>query len=491
MNRNRSTEQGASLVIVMGFVVFSGLIVTGLLNQVQNNSTTLIARKLNDRAAAANAGLEYYIRLARANGTICPSINVTSAPFVIPVADRVNGRDVTITCTVLAGGATGAGGWAAFVTNGGALTVSNGSKPKKIQGATYNGGTTSVSGGTSLRVENGPYIQLLGGTCPPAGVLLPTPLVYGATCGSTLDYAAAAPPPRPLPASIASLPMNPAVVLPTTSSECRIFSPGIYSNTDGDASGAVKLNSLSSNNYFRPGVYVIKLSSSAGDPVWHIRRWVTAGKPNSGTTVPELRQTTTSPCPTNSPVNTAADNDGAVFLLASDTRIQVEKSGNKNGHFEVFSYLDGDVITPSVSIRQLLLADSVAAPWVVGSYVSTVSLADPPILSDDNGTGPELSVHGNVWVPRAAVSLIAVNETRAKLRGGVVAGSLSLQASNSVGTGALDISTQQGVGKRRMVIVADVQQIGNEKPLRARAVVDVLNDSAHTADIVSWVVEND
>jgi hypothetical protein len=488
--RDNSDESGAALALVLGFVIFAGFVIGGLLNQVQSNSTTLVARKLNIRVASANAGLDYAIRKARASGTVCPGVG-PGGTIDVPVVDQVNSRPVTVQCSVTKGGATGAGGWAVFITNGaGKLESSNGNLAKVIEGDVYNGGSggVSVSGGPAavIKVKNGKYVQKLAGACPPAGLALtPVPSPFGgATCGAApLNYLVDAPSPRTLPVSIGGYPVNPAVVVPTTTTECRIFSPGIYSDTDGDNSGGVKLNSLSSNNYFKPGVYIIKLNGP--DPVWHIRRWVTAGRPNSGSSIPDVRQTSSTDCPA------VVGNDGAIFLLAGATRISVEKSGAKNGHFEVFSYLGADLDTPAVAIRKLLASDTASAPWVIGDYISTNSIASPDaILRVATGTGPEIALHGNTWVPESKVEIFATNMSRANMRGGIVAGWLDLAATSSLGPEALAISTSSGTGQRRMVLTSTVTKIPPEKDLFARAVVDIVNDSKHTANVVSWFVEN-
>jgi hypothetical protein len=491
--RDNSDESGAALALVLGFVIFAGLVIGGLLNQVQNNSTTLVARKLNIRVMSANAGLDYAIRKARASGTVCPGVGL-GGTIDVPVADQVNSRPVTVQCSVTKGGATGAGGWAVFITNGaGKLESSNGNLAKVIEGDVYNGGSggVSVSGGLAavIKVKNGKYVQRLSGACPPAGLeLTPIPSPFGGTvCGtSTLNYLVDAPSPRSLPVSIGGFVVNPAAVAPTTATECRIFSPGIYSDTDGDHSGGLKLNSLSANNYFKPGIYIIKLNGP--DPVWHIRRWVTAGRPNSNSSIPDIRQTSSTNCPA---AQLGADNDGAIFLLAGATRISVEKSGAKNGHFEVFSYLGADLDTPAVAIRKLLASDATSAPWVVGDYISTNNIASPDaILRVSTGTGPEIALHGNTWVPESKVEMFATNTSRANMRGGIVAGWLDLAATSSLGPEALAISASSGTGQRRMVLTSTVTKIPPEKDLFARAVVDIVNDSKHTANVVSWFVAN-
>lgn len=489
MNRSlRSDESGAALALVLGFVVFAGLVVGGLLNQVQNNSTTLVARKISFRVSAATAGLEYAIRQARTSGTVCAT--PVNMPVPVPGAAVVNARPVTVTCKVSAGGPTGAGGWAVFITNGsGQLVASNGNVAKVMEGDVYNGGSggVSVSGGplSVIKIVNGKYVQTAAGACPPSGLAFsPSPPLFGgATCGAVaLDYLVAAPSPRKPPASIGGLPVNPASTAPTYSTECRIFVPGIYQGS----TGLTLLNSLSANNYFRPGVYILDLPGP--DPVWHIRRWVTAGRPNTGSNLPDTRQTTSTDCP---PAQIGADNDGATFFLARQSRISVEMAGNKKGHFEVFSFLDGDFKTPALAVRKLLLSDLTDAPWVT-PYVSTNDLTKPAILSTTTGTGPELALHGNTWVPLSKVEVFVTNVSIASLRGGVVAGSLDLAAANSIGGDALAISSSTGTGFRRAVITSESDKVplSNEKTLKATAVVDIVNDDKRTANIVSWVVDN-
>ncbi len=458
----RARDDGNALVMVLVFVLVVGLVSVALLAQARANFTTSrVTRDLQNRVYAADAGLKWGLQELRRNDAIvCNGIGPGATP--VRILDLGNGTTARVHCEVTSGLGPGAGGWAVFITdpNGGISTQGAANTTKLIQGPVYNaGGQDGWSLQALLEVRGGDVYQDRAGGCsrPPRLTVSP-PELYSYSCPTTSIPR----PPSPQPIPTAPPAVAPA---PTTYGSgrnvCRVFQPGRYTTSN-------QLQ-LASNNYFTSGVYYL---DNIGE--WEIRADVVAGRPAPS----ESRQTAILDCPGMPP--DTSPTTGALFILGGNSWINL----TNQGRLEIFSYLGFPGATPdapAVSIYGLLGTEP---GW--GGARSTAPVA----LQTAGGNKPELAVHGNVYVPTASVDLQATNQSVAKLQGGVVAASVSMQASASIGNG-LEISTQSVPGERRIVLKAyGGDPTAATKEVSATTAVRIRNDSVRTMTVESWAVTN-
>jgi hypothetical protein len=447
--RARRGDDGAILVITLAFLLLFGLFIGALLGQVGANfKTTGVVRSRDIKNLNADGGIEYGLLRAQQDPSRCASsaAGTQSLTDQLPGGLIINGsRAVSVTCTTISGESTGANGYAVIVTHAtNGLTTSQGGS-KTINGPVFLAGPSNPA---NLSVLSGDVTQRLTppATCPSSasiGMAPDPPYAFRCTTAAVPDPAHALPP-RPS--------ANPNVTANTTVVPgCKVFTSGTFPSGTAPA--------LSSKNYFASGVYVLK------DVTWQIDTDVYAGKQATGEGV---QLTSGAPCATDASAG-VSDGTGALFVLEGTAKIVV-----RHGRFEVFSRQGASSGTQGLSL--VALGSPAPAGWTAHAPQTTV-------LDADNGSNPELSMHGMVYAPTANVNLFTTSSSKAQLLGGVVAFDLDLGQASGAGT---QVSTQVGIGKRVVVITATADgATPGEAKTRSDGLIEIGNDAARTLSVRS------
>lgn len=480
MSPDQERERGSAMVMALAFIVAVGGVTLALLSQASANfRTTTVTRALQDRIAAANAGLDTGIQVVRASAAPCSTLGQDTTLRVL----AVNGRTVTVTCRMAGGYGTGVNGWAVFIADPAGKISNQSGQPKTIDGPVYvanPGGAAAWDLTKEIEVTNGDVYQVrpgcVAGSAPtPVKDLKITPPSQGVWClPSALPVPAANLPPLPSPAAIPQDPQGDG------GTSCRVFSPGLYTSPPV----------LADRNYFKSGVYVFN-----GIGTWTIdRQEVVGGQP----TVGDSQQTGAIPCNGEPPTPGQTAPDGVSFVLAGNSAIVVtNQTANLVGTLELHAYtgtprpIGAAVPAPFATIYQVQSGDGTGFP------ASTVTRQSGQMLLMTGSTGgsglrrAEISIHGPVHAPTGIISIEATTDSaRAKYIGGIVAGEFRLQASGSTPPGALEISVRTSAGERTVLLTSTVDQRPGEKPISARALLTVANDANRTTNIQSWTVNN-
>jgi hypothetical protein len=460
MNRRArlQNDDGSVVVIALVFVLVVGLVVGVLLTQTMSGfRTTQVVRKTADKTYAADAGIEWAIESLRVDSRACVTSGTPASMTSTPL--DVNGQPVAVTCEVLDGWATGADGWAVYVTDPtqSGLTT-QGADAKDISGPVYSAGINDTA---ALAVTRGSvYERQSGSTCstnndrPPAVNASPGP-PYSYAC-----VAAAQAPPVPT----ATLPAAPPTPTRGPNPEAytvngwSVFLPGTYNQAPN----------LAARNYFASGVYYF---NDVG--TWVIKQETVVGGqpgPSEELITPDLINV---PNDTNLP---GASGSGVRFILGGNSRIDMQTQST----LELFarSEMAGEG-TPGISLQTVTTSGGGWNPSTLGVTSN--------VLTVENGTSPQAVFHGRIHVPNAAVNFVATNESEAQIRHGIVAGRLNLQSSSSA-TGLIVIGGTSTTG-RRVEVTAVAGDGTDGRQITAIAQIDLADNDAADYQIVSWVID--
>jgi hypothetical protein len=416
------SDEGAILLLVLGFLAFFGIVAVALLAQSGSSLKSGNAvQTFGKKVYSADSGIDFGIEALRTDATLCPDDKAPETTITTSLVVDNQVAPVTVKCRTSTAGSSG--GWRGFgiittSTDADSLQLKSG-PDKTISGAVFvNGG---ITGAKDLKVENANYYQSSTRPCSGKATATPAP-PYGKICSASLPVLDATP---PAPAG----PTNPAPDT-TTRPGCTIFRPGTYTTQPA----------LGNNNYFKSGVYYF---NDVG--AWTIEKATVVGGTRGGETS-EL----TLPCYDEPTPN----GDGVEFVLQGTSRMIV---GNK-GKVELFSRRptapDG---TPGTSL------------FVVGS---------PPggsALDQTNGN-PQAVFHGAVYAKDAEVGTNAVGGVSFWMLNGVVASKLLLQSSGD----GLKVSTEGGASSRTVVLTSEVPVGSGERLVKATAVLSIATDRTVT-----------
>lgn len=446
-----SHDDGVALVMVLLFVMVSGVLITALLNQSFTTfSAARVAADVENRTYAAGGGLDWGIQQVRQGsllngGPRCATFAAPADALTLPGSPGLNGRTLSVTCRVTDGQDVGAGGWAVYITraSGGITTPAAPSGARTIRGPVHNPGSWSIDGASELRVEAADAIGPATACALPAGVVIATAPPYAYSCGA-VDTEPLPPVPVDLTGDLASLPAQPPAG-DGADTGCRVFSPGEYAQVPD------LLPRSAGVNYFRPGIYHLTAPGafSIDDAD------VVGGIPTPGDAA--VLPIDTPACPAEPNTN---GRYGVVLVLDATSRLEV----TNHGRLELHRYVDGSGSGLSVlqTTSSLLLPSVDAAP----------------------GEFADLVLHGNVYTPAAAVRAASNGDVR--FTGGVVATSLELASTFPIGSPQVEATV--GTGARTVEIVSRTNQVGTERDLTASATVEYANDGARTLLVRAWTV---
>ena len=464
--RNRRRDDGMALPLVLFLVVVVGFVVAALLTQARSNlRATVVTNNQQDKVYAANAGLDWAIQRFRTDTTLCPT---TGTAQTLSGAPAFNGRTLVVRCSTTSGSAQGSGGYAVFTTATSGTTFSTqgaANADKRVGGSISNGGGWSLQ--ANLYVRGGSVQQYSASGCPAQNNRL---TILGIGTYGCVPSRTTPSPVRSLAALQVAAAAPPVAAAPQDSTGCRVFTPGRY-----NASTRPFTLNQGGQNYLRAGVYVLdntSLTLSSNNTI------VVGGAPNNGDTDDlGLRAQLTS-CPA-AQTNEA---NGVVILLVGNAQVYVDR-----GSLELFSYYpNGFDSQAAQAIYQLSAAEASAPGWALsgGSVPATGLLTG-------GANNASLVIHGNVHMVRSGVDISASNNAVDAIQGGIVASTLSLQASASINPNNFLVSTRASAGRRRISVTVCAEPVNGDKRLIGTAIVDIANDSAKTTAVSSWRVNED
>jgi Tfp pilus assembly protein PilX len=468
LQRLRTDDGGAILVIVLLFVLVVSLLVTAIADQTRASiGNALIVRGQQTKVYAADAGIEYGISALRADYSLCPD---SAHPADLPT-QTIDGRSVDVHCDTVTGTSSGLRGNAIITLDRTApslATQSGGGGVKEIGGSIYSSWLddsiqlTVKDGSVREQRASGAATSCSTDADKPSGLTFTAPLVYGYRC--TTD--AAPDPGFTLPTSPVA-PAPPQDVVGT----CTTFFPGRYGTA-----GSPSTLPLTAQNYFVSGVYYfesVTLDFNGG-------KTGVAGRMGPGDT--NINGDT--PCSNDSAgaaVGLPATTAGAKFILGGSSRIHV---GNSPGdHLEIFSRQFGAATEGSQEVSVISVTSANLTGAGSGFVASSLGPSDA-IVGVDSGDKPQLVVHGAIDVANALVDFNATNASEAQLRDGVRAMRFKLQSSASAS--GLNVGVKARPDKRVLRITATAKGAAGEKPIVAQAVIELQNDASHTGGILSW-----
>lgn len=504
--RRCHNEEGSILIIALAFLAVAGLAIAGILSQAQAHLIhTEVTRAHESGTYAGDAGVEWAVQQLRQHPSLCQSpgspTDITAAygPF------SSNNQTLTVTCqTTAGGGSPGARPHYAIMTTqdpsltGSFQSQSGTADPIQILGPVFisgklvqanNGCNPAYSGsgdpGTTnlqkcVQVKNGNVAQRAmscnGLTQDPNLVILNDPSTnFGWKCpiAPPDDPNYALPPP---PTTVITSGNRAAgfTDVATPSGTCRVVFPGTFSG-----SGALPFSLPSepavNDYYFASGVYYFNNVGNISIPTG---MHVFGGNPTAtdAKVAPPPGQTDVSPCATDAMAAGHASGQGVELVFGGNSSLTV----NNNTRVEFFRRYAAGVSVPDVSIYGVR-ADS-------GSYLR--STADPLVNVTSGGAG--FSSHGVIYAWNSGVDLFGSGGTGAQALFGIIAKTVSLQASNAVDPNAFvvrapapDLSRMP----RTITVVATAtwpgatpQTTGSSK---VEAVVWIDTDDT-TAQVKSW-----
>jgi hypothetical protein len=452
-----AAEEGSALVIVLAFITFVGLVVMATLSYAGSSfALSATSRDIARREAAADGGAKFAVAQVITDVANCTP-SMAGAPLT-------NGYTPAVSCESRASTAyTDSTGWGVFIDegNGQIATQSGGGSAldaRAINGPVYNGSTASNPWDlkSSLLVSNGGVLQHLG----TSGCVKPSELTIQGT-GSLACTPPVQLPDEPsatqkLPSSPDVLPDRPATGDGGTGS-CRVFEPGRYASAP----------QLLEQNYFRSGVYLFEHGIGAVGG-----KKLLAGKPPPTETALLLN---TAANPNTVPCAVAEDTTGVQFIFGGDGYLFADNGSD----VEIHSMAKGDAT--GTSIYRLRTTDP--EPW--RPYASTRGLGSP-ILESGHGTKANIAVHGLVFVPGGSIVLEGKNSDITQIMGGVVAGSVTLQASASMAQG-VQIHAGEEFSFDLLVIRSTVSD-ADGKAVTVSVALRVPEDDPSHPVIYSWTV---
>lgn len=406
-------DEGASLILVLVFILSFALIVPALLTLTRTSVASVAPlRDVSNRSLDATSAVETAINRLR-NGSYynAPSQTCFHDPADVTgatdssavVVDGANtGQKVLVTCQ-----AEPATGYPTSVrvpftginTPGSALlTLSRASGEDgilhdknnvlRVQGRVFSNSTIKVSNpGAELRGTNAPIYAR--GAC--TGTVLGNPT----SCSDTSHDSLGADPGYTLPTAVPP----PATAPACTASKTYSLDPGTYTS-------AAALSSLTSSScgspllHFRPGIYYFDFANS--DPVWSVSSgYVIAGRPASGARAWTMAAYPGTPPPVPgaciAPTEVAAGstNDGVQFIFGAASRMTISGGAKVEicGQYSetsppiaVFGANAGAISPPVLRTITLTGARSTGNP----------SFANPNQISDRDGQTANAKLLGKV-----------------------------------------------------------------------------------------------
>jgi hypothetical protein len=476
---HNSSEEGASLVIVLIVISLFGLVIGGLLTEA--GASVKYTKTVSDhekKVYAADAAVSLGIQQLQQHGTLCP-INLSNE--VVQVV-TVNGVATQVSCNVTSGSTVGGLGYAIITLSpdNDSLSIQSGSDPKKVTGSVHV--TGDVAGwNKGLDIDGGDFSQTKGNGCiSTTDGTIPSSLAGSLTLDTGYPYTCETSSPTvpsytaPAVPGLAQAPRAPSGSL----SSCKFYYPGRY-----DSDPALDVSRV---NYFATGVYYFTTGFTITATGTDTMR-VFGGQPASYETV---RYASTMPsCATDSNAKSAAP-DGAPEVNGPSTGVKFifgssagMTSGDKSSTELFARTLNGNADTSEPTLM------SVPQNWQAAGWAYAV--ADHSlVLNFASGSDKNLLVHGLVYAPSRAVSLYATTDVDAAVLGGVIAWKVDLQSSNGGGGSKLTISASDGTPAPRHIVVKAAAPhpapASGERQVVSTAVIQVANDSARTVTIESW-----
>jgi hypothetical protein len=441
------SEEGSAFVLVLVLLTVLSLALGAMFaNAGANLATSAVVSVQNNKAYAADGGVEFGIQQIRADSSLCRDPTQPQPVGSIPI----DGRTVAVTCQPTAGQATSVSPWALITTepDGPSLSTQGGGA-KAINGAAYaNGGIDLQS---PLDVTNGDFLlNPATSACPTStgGLVTHSPHQFVCPAATAIPTA-----------SLPDAPPGPSPP-PFVSNGCTVWRPGTYSGGEQHATSL----SLGPDNYFASGVYYLL----------NISLNLTSGRALGGQPGPDYPGPPTySPGPACSSVTDqtagVADGFGVEFILGGSSTISV----GRGAQLELFPRLPASPSEGSagISIRTVPSGQAGNTWEATDGHPAVLTTADQA----------RLAVHGDVYVPQGSVQLGA-----ATLDGGLVCWEALLDGQ----AGAVRISAQTGAQPRSVTITAQAGGLPAEvgqKILTSRAVVKIDNDPARTVSVQSWL----
>lgn len=489
-HRREQPEQGAILILALGFLIIAGVLVGALLSLAGPSFvTTRVVQNVQNAIAAADAGVEYGIQSLR-TGQIPPGSTTNPNPSIpcsfagasatlggMPSIDGESGdagtgsqppNTVRVTCLASTNGGSAAGGlgWAVIANDPSSTAISDqAGLAKSITGPVYDAGGWSLqkpitvndgdvyTANTSGSPCTGPITSLVVGPSPP----------YGQTCVSPTTF--------PVPVVGANLPSTipPTASTPSTTSSCTTFTPGTYGSpnfTNTSMNGY-----LGKDAYFESGTYYLNNlgNLTVGSSLF-------GGQPAPG----ESQATTTDTSCGSDPAGwSTTHGEGVELILGGNTTINI---GN-NSTMELYTRTPcagcQDGSSPDISLYQV--------------PPSALSIWDPTTLSNatdflniGNGANVAAVVHGAIYAPSGSVSLFATNNSQAVTFGGIDAWDITFKSSASATGLITSIAVTPG---ERVVTITSTATLAGGGTITATAVIQIANDAARTATIESWQIQ--
>jgi hypothetical protein len=470
LNRPTSNEDGVVLIMALVFTIVFALILGALFtNASANLRNTTTVRNNEDKAYAADGGIDWGLQQVRNNDTLCPNTLVGTKTLENPPS--IGGLTPTVTCQVISGSVSGFGGWA-VVTAGNTFpsfeTLGPQTFEKTITGPVWSSGISNSL--DPVQVEDGDVYEQSGPSTCTASSPAPNNLTFtpsppfGYHCDTSRtinDIVATIPHVQPGLAFGPSATAQPADGDGATSA-CRVFSPGKYTSLDLLSHG---------DNYFKSGVYyfqdvTINIDSTA----------LVGGMPAADET-----ESLTSGCSTDS-----GNGTGVKFILGGSSKINI----GQHGFLTLYSRDDND--DPSSEGTENISIQTVESDWSNSSSsasppagtwkVSSLGLTDR-IIDVSNGNTPQMLVYGGVYVRNARIFINPTNSAVAWLRGGLLTGSLQFRQEATI-SGVL-FSIKTSTEARQVKIVSKVVGASGRQ-LVSTAIANITNDEGRTLTLSSW-----
>jgi hypothetical protein len=483
-------QDGASLILVLVFISIFGLIIAGLLTEagVSVRYTNTVSSH-EEKVYAADAGVSFGIQQLRQNNELCPGAGQPSSATIPDI--NVNGRTVSVICSVTSGLTVGGLGFAAITTATGdnSLILSN-AQPKTFSGSVYVSGGFTPGPGLKITKGNfwhhaGPYCTV--GAAEPAGLTVVDKPPYNYYCTATV----ATPDPPHRPPSVIPTLTDPA---PGALGTCKIFYPGRYTVPPALNTSPPSPGFQNGDNYFTSGVYYFDFTDPSavlevnGANVW-------GGQP---TTYEKTQRTlkrvdgSIPACAQDNQVEVDASGTGVLFVFGTKSSMKVT-----SGNAEIFGRANSD---PADTGQKNMSFVSVPSDWTgwhtntLPSGVDNNGLLQRPVFDIKDGDRQSITMHGMVYAPKQDFGLTATHSVFAQTLNGIVASRIYLQSSGSAGNVA--ITTAMNFPDPRHVLITACSPAvlpgepcagaSGERAVQSSAVVALGNDALKTVTVESW-----
>jgi Tfp pilus assembly protein PilX len=501
MSRNDSKnprDNGMILPLVLVVGVVLAIVVVAMATYV---TTTIryggIVEASAERLAAANAAMDNALEDIQRGTSFCTTTDAAGGAtgYTYPMTDTVNGITPSINCHSTSGDLNVTDSYAVMLTGAGGqtgplLTVTNGGD-KTFTGRVYMAHepnvASTISLGTSLKIEGGDLFYSTTGACPGGPIDLEDNSAHKITFGPAgaghttrcLPSSIAPPwqgkkPPLPDVTSTALFPTRASAlpapqVDPNGHGSCYVWEPGHYT-------GAMPTLPNNSYHYFKSGDYYFD-----GIGTWSLNKaFVLFGWPGgTGPSIGDNKDinddaTATAennPCNYFWATNGLDDRTGAAIYMGGSSNLRIDGTAS----LEVSGRLHG----PGGALCATVTGGcfNVALQVLDNTDVGTPStlLGNNTVVSTDAGNKKQLALEGFVWAPNTGLefSLIS-NASAAVLSGGAVLSELSAGASASANNFTIGVGTQPATYGFELTSTATTP--GNAGTTIVRTVLDYRSD---------------